>query len=94
MNDRLQFVYTQYVECCHNQDNELEKLDARLMSFFTEMYVYFNKTIIIFAADHGLRFGDIRKTAIGNIFGLFSYFYWSLTQVTYFAGLLEERSPP
>jgi len=51
----------------HSTNAIPEKTDERVVTFFHQLENTgaFNTTFIIFLSDHGMRFGDIRKTAIG-----------------------------
>lgn len=68
MKDKLQFLLTITMELSHDNDNEVEMLDNDLKTFWQELYEsgHLNKSAVIFASDHGIRHGWIRKTLVGN----------------------------
>lgn len=83
MKDKLQFIYSTLSELPHDTDNEIERVDEDLVKFWTELHEhgYLNKTMVVFASDHGIRYGSLRKTAVGKVifnhlrfFKLFSRF--------------------
>lgn len=67
MNDKLQFLWTYHSELSHDWDPEIERYDDHLEHFWRDMYKggYMNKTVVIFASDHGHRFSYIRHTLVG-----------------------------
>lgn len=78
MQDKLQFLYNFHAELSHDRMNEIERYDDDLRQFWKEMFEggYLNKTVVIFASDHGHRFSSIRSTLVGT--KSFSYIQYSL----------------
>lgn len=68
--DKLQFVYSTLSELPHDLDNQVEEVDGDMVQFWSHLYEneYLNKTFVIFASDHGIRHGNIRKTPVGKNF--------------------------
>lgn len=68
--NELLFLYSHSTESTHDHANEVERLDLLFLEFFKELYEgnYLNKTMIIFAADHGHRFSAVRATIVGKLF--------------------------
>lgn len=68
MKDRLQFVYSILSQHAHDYENDIERVDEEMVSFWKQLYVggYLNKTVIIFCSDHGIRFGKIRSSIVGK----------------------------
>lgn len=68
MSHVLQFIFSTLSEHAHNYENDVERIDEELNQFWKRLYEggYLNKTVIIFASDHGIRFGKIRASITGT----------------------------
>lgn len=67
MSDKLQFIYNSLGELPHDVENQIEQADYALKDMWQELYTggYLNKSVVFFLSDHGIRYGNIRKTITG-----------------------------
>lgn len=68
MQDRPFFSYSWISEVTHDSLNGAGYADAPFWRLFKRLHDsgVFNKTVVVFLSDHGLRFGPIRSTFIGK----------------------------
>lgn len=66
---KLQFIFSAFAELSHDFDSDIERGDDMFRSFFDRIHKekpeLINRTVIVFMADHGHRFSDIRQTLVG-----------------------------
>uniref|UniRef100_A0A7E4URI1 Sulfatase domain-containing protein n=1 Tax=Panagrellus redivivus TaxID=6233 RepID=A0A7E4URI1_PANRE len=65
--DHPKFSLTWNTYMAHDENNNLFQADALFNDFFTRNKKKFHNSFIFFMGDHGMRFGDIRRTMIGEL---------------------------
>uniref|UniRef100_A0A7E4WAN5 Sulfatase domain-containing protein n=2 Tax=Panagrellus redivivus TaxID=6233 RepID=A0A7E4WAN5_PANRE len=65
--DRPKFSLTWNTYLAHDNNNNLFQADAFFNDFFSRNKKKFDNSFIFFMGDHGIRWGDIRRTKIGEI---------------------------
>ncbi len=69
---RVPFFAAQwYTDLCHDRLNDLKLMDQPLLDLLHYMGPILDKTVFFLMADHGFKYGDIRRTPVGRL-GLFS----------------------
>uniref|UniRef100_A0A7E4W0J9 Sulfatase domain-containing protein n=1 Tax=Panagrellus redivivus TaxID=6233 RepID=A0A7E4W0J9_PANRE len=65
--DEPTFSLTWNIEVAHNNNSHLHHADNYFYNFFKRNEEKLNNSFVFILGDHGLRYGDLRKTPIGEI---------------------------
>uniref|UniRef100_A0A7E4W7G0 Nicastrin n=1 Tax=Panagrellus redivivus TaxID=6233 RepID=A0A7E4W7G0_PANRE len=65
-SDKPTFSITWNIDISHDDNNKLYDADSKFYKFFKQNEAKLNNSFVFILGDHGMRFGDIRNTDVGE----------------------------